>query len=181
MESDKLHSMRRNLLTGECEHVPAMFWRDHVIDITLPRHIEVYRRRDIDGTPQRWGTFAHQAADRINGWVFFVWKPDFDRLYFASAPVDQHDARGQPSPSTQEPTPQQRKPRKRGGGRRPMFTAQQQQWLREKYSSDLKADPLLAKHEAAVAHVQNLANNQYGIEAGRDTLLDQIIRPVQLI
>ena len=120
LESDKLRSMRRNLLTGECEHVPAIFWRDHVIDITLPPHIEVYRRRDIDRTPQRWGTFAHQAADRINGWVFFVWKPDFDRLYFASAPVDQHDARGT-SPSAQEPTPQQRKPRKQGGGRRPKF------------------------------------------------------------
>jgi hypothetical protein len=40
------------------------------------------------------------------------------------------------------------------------------------------ADPLLAKHEAAIPHVKELAKTEFGIEAGRNTLLDQIIRPV---
>ena len=44
----------------------------------------------------------------------------------------------------------------------------------------MKVDPQWAKHDGAVSLVQKLANNEFGIEAGRDTLLDQIIRPVLL-
>jgi hypothetical protein len=82
------------------------------------------------------------------------------------------------SPRSQEPTTPQRKVRKPGGGRPPTFTPEQRDWLREKYSNDLKADPLLKKHDAAVAHIQNLAKTEYDVDVGRKTLLEQIIRPV---
>jgi hypothetical protein len=82
-------------------------------------------------------------------------------------------------PSPQEPTPHRRK-RERGGGRKPKFTAQQQKWLQKQYRRDLKVDPRLKKHDGAVAHVKDLARNKYDIVAERDTLLDQIIRPVLL-
>jgi hypothetical protein len=80
-------------------------------------------------------------------------------------------------PQPQEPTPQRGK-RRRGGGRKPLFDEQRKTWLQKKYSRDLKKDQRLAKHDAAVPHVKQLAKDKYGIAAGRNTLLDQIIRPV---
>lgn len=82
------------------------------------------------------------------------------------------------APKPLAPTP---KPRRPGGGRRPKFKLEQQQWLRARYRRDLKKDQRLAKQEAAaVPHVQKLAKDKYGIEAGRNTLLVQIVRPVLL-
>jgi hypothetical protein len=75
---------------------------------------------------------------------------------------------------TASPSPPQRKA---GGGRRPKFTAHQQQWLRKKFSHDLNADPRLAKHDAAAAHMRGLAKTKFKVEAGDKTLL-KIIRPV---
>jgi hypothetical protein len=82
-------------------------------------------------------------------------------------------------PEPQDPTPR-RKPRKQGGGRKPLFDEQQKTWLQEKYSLDLKTSPRLARHKEALPHVEKLAETEYGILAGPDTLLDQIIRPVLL-
>lgn len=82
------------------------------------------------------------------------------------------------TPTPQEPTPPEQKPRKQGGGRKPKLDAKQQKLLQKQYSRDLKKDPLLAKHDAAVPHVQKLAKTKYKIDVGRNTLLDQIIRPV---
>jgi hypothetical protein len=86
MASGKLRSKRRNTVTGKYELVSAPYWRDHVIDITLPSSITVYRRTAVDATPQRWATFAHQPADRIDGWLFYVWKPDLDGQQVGGAP-----------------------------------------------------------------------------------------------
>jgi hypothetical protein len=160
MASGKLRSMRQNPTTGECELVPAAFWAVHVIDVTIPGSPTAYRRTAIDSTPQRWGTFAHQAADRIDD-LFFVWQPDCDGLWSAK-----HPTKAQPQ-ETREP-----------GGAPAKFKPEQQQWLQNKYSSDLLAEPRLAKHDAAVPHVKQLAKTQFRIEAGRNTLLQQIIRPV---
>jgi hypothetical protein len=80
-------------------------------------------------------------------------------------------------PQPPEPTPQRGK-RQRGGGRKPLFDEKRKTWLQKKYSRDLRRDQRLAKHDAAVPHVQKLAKDKYGIVAGRNTLLDQIIRPV---
>jgi hypothetical protein len=82
------------------------------------------------------------------------------------------------TPPASQPTPQQRKPRKHGAGRPPKFEQGQLAWLRQRYYVAVKADPLLAKHEAAIPHVQNLAKIEYGIDAGRNTLLKYVIRPV---
>ena len=81
-------------------------------------------------------------------------------------------------PKPQAPPPKQRKPRKPGGGRHPKFKPEQQQWLQARYRRELKKDARLANRKIAVDRVQKLVMTEYGIEAGRNTLLDQIIRPV---
>jgi hypothetical protein len=82
------------------------------------------------------------------------------------------------TPPAPQPTPQQRKPRKQGAGRPPKFEQGQKAWLRQRYYVAVKLDPRLEKHDAAVPYVRGLAKIEYGIDAGRDSLLDQIIRPV---
>ena len=72
------------------------------------------------------------------------------------------------------------KTRKQGGGHKPKFTAKQHQWLQKRYSRDMKAKTRLAKHDGTVTHVKDLAKTKFKIDAERDTLLDQIIRPVLL-
>ena len=71
-----------------------------------------------------------------------------------------------------------RKTRKPGGGRRLKFTPAQQSWLQKRFSRDLRTTPLLAKHEAAVPHVQELAKRKYKIVVSRNTVLSLIVRPV---
>jgi hypothetical protein len=91
MVNDKLPCMRCSQTSEECELVPATDWKTQVIDITLPSEITFYRRTAVDDTPQRWGMFAHQNADRIDGWYFYVWKPDFDRLNSVGNTQAEHD------------------------------------------------------------------------------------------
>jgi hypothetical protein len=78
----------------------------------------------------------------------------------------------------QEPPPQ--RTRKPGAGRKPKFKPEQQAWLQARYKRDLRKNPRLAAKlaDVAVPHVQKLAKDKYGIDAGRNTLLGQIIRPV---
>ena len=88
MASGELRSMRRNLASSECERVSASFWKAHVIDISL-MSVTIYRRTDIDSTRSVGGLRA-PAADRLDdSWLFYVWKPDFDRLL-----ADNRDGRG---------------------------------------------------------------------------------------
>ena len=60
----------------------------------------------------------------------------------------------------------------------PNFEPGQLTWLRQRYHVAVKANPLLKKHDAAVPYVQKLAMTEFGIIAGRNTVLDQIIRLV---
>jgi hypothetical protein len=85
-----------------------------------------------------------------------------------------------PATEPPPPTPQPGK-RRRGGGRKPLFDEKRKTWLQKKYSRDLKKDPRLAKHDAAVPHVIQLAKDKYGIAAGRNTVLEQVIRPMLLV
>ena len=80
--------MRRNVITGECEPLSAPFGKAYAIEYNPPFSVTIYRRTAIDDTPQRWATFAHQPTDRIDGWLYYVWKPYFDDKYFGSAPDD---------------------------------------------------------------------------------------------
>ena len=172
-----LDCMRWNRVSNKCEHVDASEWKPDLSGLSLdPVPIKKVTQKVAD-------IYHRKGSD---GWSYYVWKPRFDRLYYVwpdlkairsppavSAPVDQDDARDRP----QEPTPQQRKQREPGGAPA-KFKPEQQQWLREQYSSDLIANPRLAKHDGAVPHVKGLAKTKYGIDAGRNTLLQQIIRPV---
>jgi hypothetical protein len=90
-------------------------------------------------------------------------------------PPPGHDTIGSIEPILPMPKP---KPRKPGGGRRPIFEQGQLAWLRQRYHVAVKADPLLKKHAAGISHVKDLAKTEYGLEAGEDTVVDQIIRPV---
>jgi hypothetical protein len=165
-----LPTMRRNLSTGARERLASTFWTEHLIDFSTGA-VAIYRRRK--GEPRRFGMFAHHNEDRVDGAAYFVWGPDLDKL-LGAAPV----ADDSPPPVPVKPSPKKKRQRKKGGGRRHTFTPEQQTSLQERYREDLKADPLLAKRDAAVAHVKGLAKTAFGIDAGRNTLLAQIIRPV---
>lgn len=81
MASGRLRSMRRDLRDpASIEQLEAAFWKAHVLDISQPFVVIVYRRTAIDDTPQRWGIFAHQVADRLD-WTIRVWKPDFEKCW----------------------------------------------------------------------------------------------------
>ncbi|PSO25116.1 hypothetical protein [Bradyrhizobium sp. MOS002] len=65
--SEKLHSMRRNMATGECEGLSGPFWRGR--DIIIIDH-------QFQITPRGPRPGVH--------WETFVWKPDVDRLWPAA-------------------------------------------------------------------------------------------------
>ena len=141
MASGKLGCMRQKRATGERELVPAPFWEDHVIDFSISGSPTVYRRTAVDDTPRRWSTFAHAhlhlPEDRIYD-LFFVWLPHLEAIWSppaASVPVDQDDARDQPSPSPKEPTPQRRK-RGRAGRKRSIPPEQIKEGVRILQSQD---------------------------------------------
>ncbi|MGX1050843.1 hypothetical protein AB7M74_001778 [Bradyrhizobium japonicum] len=77
-----------------------------------------------------------------------------------------------------KPAAKHKRKRRPGSGRRPKFKSHQQAWLQVQYRLDLNAIPRLAKRDAAVPHVRKLAETEFTIHAGRDTLLEHIIRPV---
>src|SRR5260221_12116233 len=83
MASDKLRSMRRDLMTGAPEPLQASFWIDHLIDVSTGA-VVIYRDYRKDD-PQRWGFFAHHHDQRVDGHAYYVWRPDFDRLYLTNS------------------------------------------------------------------------------------------------
>jgi hypothetical protein len=170
MAGGKLRSMRRNLTSGEGELLSASFWKTYSIGYLSLSSVTICRSADIDR--HKIDEYGNLVAERIDGWAWYVWKPDFETIWSppaASVPVDQRDTRDQPSPSTQKREP---------GGAPAKFKREQKQWLQNKYSSDLAAEPRLAKHDAAVPHVKELAKTEFEIDVGPNTLLQQIIRPV---
>jgi hypothetical protein len=156
---EQVRSMRRHRRTGDREHVPSSDWKTYFISYIGASSVMVSRQTDIDR--HKTDDYGNLVAEPVDG-LFYVWKPDFDRIW----------------PVIQPATAQRQEAHTPAAGAPPKFTADQQQWLREKYSSDLVTTPRLAKHDGAVAHVKDLAKTQFRIEAGRNTLLKQVIRPV---
>ncbi|QHO72311.1 hypothetical protein ACH79_06400 [Bradyrhizobium sp. CCBAU 051011] len=155
--SDKVRTMRRNRRTGEAKPVEASDWKDYFIGHVSPTSVIIYRQTDPDR--HKTDEYGNLVAEPLVDWLFYEWQPDIDGLNSADAG---------------------RRPEKRkaSGGAPRKFTAQQQQWLQNKYGRGLKAEPRLAKHEGAVEYVRGLAKTKYDIDAGRNTLLEHIIRPV---
>jgi hypothetical protein len=78
LQSGKLRCMR--LTTAKPikrELVEASFWNDHEIVVDFG-FVQIYR-----GPP---GPIVRDPHTRINGWEFYIWKPDLEQLWFATAP-----------------------------------------------------------------------------------------------
>jgi hypothetical protein len=89
--SGRVHCMRRNLTSGEREPVPRSFWQTHFFE-TFSHQVIIYRRTDIESTPlYRLDDYGNIAADRLDGWMFYVWRPDFDRLYSVGSAQAEND------------------------------------------------------------------------------------------
>ena len=83
LKSGKLRCMRESRTNpSERELVPASFWQDLNIDVEPDLGlIQIQRGRSIQRvTPRDLG--------QIYDWAYYVWKPDFDRLW-PSAKADQ--------------------------------------------------------------------------------------------
>ena len=76
LKSGKLRCMRESRTNpSERERVPASFWQNLNIDVEPDRSlIQIQRGRSIQRVIQR-------DLGQIHDWAFYVWKPDFDRLW----------------------------------------------------------------------------------------------------
>ena len=160
LASDQLRCWRRNIASNKCEEVRARFWTALDFDFG-PGRSRRFGAPDFPRVTIRERS-VQRAADCTDGWAYYVWRPDLDRLY------------AQP----QRKTKSKRKP---GDVGRPVkFDPEQQRWLQERYRLDVEANPRLAKklRDVAVPHVQQLAKTEYEIIAGRDVVLEDVIRPV---
>jgi hypothetical protein len=72
----RVRGMRRNLTSGDRERVSPSFWKDYRI-VPFPRCVIIYNRVNVD----KLDDYGNIAADRLDGWMFYVWRPDFDMLY----------------------------------------------------------------------------------------------------
>ena len=83
LASGELRSMRRNIASGKAESLFATFWTKKLgIDFRfrsegVPRLFALPEPPRIVFRP----TSAHEAAGRVEGWMYYVWRPDLDRLY----------------------------------------------------------------------------------------------------
>jgi hypothetical protein len=72
LESGKRRSQRRNITTGLTEELGRVFWRGHLIDISIGS-VQIYRAKPNDkDDPQRWRFFAHHPNDHVGGYVYYV-------------------------------------------------------------------------------------------------------------
>jgi len=95
LKGGRVHGMRRNRITGERKHVFPSFWKEHFSE-SFSRHVVVFRRTDAESDTEstaryRIDDYGNIAADRLDDWVFYVWRPDFDRLYSAGSAQDEHE------------------------------------------------------------------------------------------
>jgi hypothetical protein len=85
--NDELDIMRRNRVSNKCEWVAASKWKPHVVDVYLR----------LDGVPIKMDN-QHKVADIYHrghsDWLYYVWKPHFDRLYLGSARDDHDEPKG---------------------------------------------------------------------------------------
>ena len=111
MASARLRSMRRNLATGEREWLEPPFWLNHAIDVAT-----------TFGSVRDWDPFWKLLGEVIEGFVFYVWKPDLDGVFGTSAArFDDEDESAAP-PVT--PGPKQT-PKRNTGGRERSLTSEQ--------------------------------------------------------
>jgi hypothetical protein len=85
MAAGDLPSMRRHGEHGElCQQLNGPFWVDHLFDYTSGI-VTIYRR--TVGEPRKWNLFAYPPDQRVDG-LYFVWQPDFERLYGGAAQAE---------------------------------------------------------------------------------------------
>ncbi len=111
MASARLRSMRRNLATGEREWLEPPFWLNHVIDVVT-----------TFGSVRGFDPFYNFVGEVIEGFAFYVWKPDLDRVFGTSAArFDDEDESDAPPVM---PGPKQT-PKRNTGGRERSLTPEQ--------------------------------------------------------
>ena len=93
LKSGKLRCMRESRTNpSERELVPASFWHglkiDAEPDLSL---IQIHRGLPIQGN-------ARAILEQIYGWVFYVWKPDFDKLWPSAKADRETSSRRKPGP-----------------------------------------------------------------------------------
>jgi hypothetical protein len=73
LESGKRRSQRRNITTGLTEELGRVFWRGHLIDVSLGS-AQVYRCKTSNdkSDPLRWRFLAHHPNDHVGGYVYYV-------------------------------------------------------------------------------------------------------------
>jgi hypothetical protein len=71
--------MRRNLASGECELVLAPFWQTHFVGYLSQLSVTICHSTDSDR--HKIDEYGNLVADRIDGWRFFVWKPDLEKYW----------------------------------------------------------------------------------------------------
>ena len=79
MASGKLHSMRRSRHSGEREHLSPPFEKQFFVWFYSCGIDEAEARREAANYP-------------FDDWVFYVWKPDFDRLFGRRAAEQDDDS-----------------------------------------------------------------------------------------
>ena len=91
MARGKLRSMRRNVSTDEREQLNDLFWNDHRIDVLgdfgfvfiyrlSSDQAEARRWGNNSGEFRQWGVYDHYPHQRLEGHVYYVWTPDFEKL-----------------------------------------------------------------------------------------------------
>jgi hypothetical protein len=87
--------MRRNRITGERKHVFPSFWNEHFSESFSRRVVVFHRAGDESGAEStaqyRIDDYGNIQAERLDDWVFYVWQPDFDKLYAVGSAQDKHD------------------------------------------------------------------------------------------
>jgi hypothetical protein len=85
----QLHCMRRKRTSGERKREPCSFWNYHFIGVSS-RHVDVYRPPPgVDRTQRhKIDDYGNIVADRLDGWMFYVWRPDFETLWPTTAVVE---------------------------------------------------------------------------------------------
>jgi hypothetical protein len=96
MASGKLRSMRRDLAGGEAELVAAVFWETHFVGYLTPLSVIICRQTDSD----RYKTdeYGNLAAERLDGWAFYIWKPDLEKYWLTTKLEEELD---EPKPGWQ--------------------------------------------------------------------------------
>ena len=94
LSGGRLKAAARNIQTGECLLLRSAFWRCHVL------------KDELSSTPPHtvvgvsvWRRDAHGFC-RVRGYVYFGYRPDFEKLYPPPAQPVKSEQRGRPAGTT---------------------------------------------------------------------------------